>query len=666
MMFFDRKRQGKRVFSAACFCVYAFLYVTLHETNHGRDIIGMKTKWWIWCLLMLVGGCVSESGQWLGRAEACMEADPLCAYQCLQQIDPAEHSLTDEQRARYALLQVQAMHKCRMPLADDSLINIAVAYYQRGDDRHALAKALLYKGLVCKQNGLAEQAAEAFAASERNFERVDDVQYKALLFDHYGMLLFKQAMYEEALKYFKLTRDYEMQGDSAHYVVSTYRRMAMVYDLLGDTDSARICYAEGLAYAEDNGVRSRNYYLLLQNYASFLTESSDYSEAERLLLQCVGQVADSAYAYTLFSSLATLYYEKREYEPAIDYAEKVLESQDSLTVCGGYLRLYRIYRDMGDLEVAMRYHDLYRHYDNDLSMRRRTAQVAAVPHRMENRLLREENRGWQQRQWKWMALVGVLLIVAWGFFRLVRRRHQEAQAQSQQQLSGMKKTLTETEQQLGETAVNLGGLKGVVTSQSNVINRLKEELQRTKEEHKEEIRNLKESIRALETEMRRLKDEDRALKRTESEQQQALKKLNWELKVKTDNLTKVEHQHAIDQQLNHYVMTVQDAVAVDMLMQLRYNQRELARYDIRPSEYLPLLKVLLAQENPALAERLENSGLERKKLTMCYLMALGLDDVEMMSRAACLSVNSVKAYRRECREVVEPPPTPPKGERSEE
>lgn len=240
MMFFDRKRQGKRMFSAACFCVYAFLYVTLHETNHGRDIIGMKIKWWIWCLLMLVGGCVSESGQWLGRAEACMEADPLCAYQCLQQIDPAEHSLTEEQRARYALLQVQAMHKCRMPLADDSLINIAVTYYQRGNDRHALAKALLYKGLVCRQNGQAEQAAEAFAASERNFERVDDVQYKALLFDHYGMLLFKQAMYEEALKYFKLTRDYEMQGDSAHYVVSTYRRMAMVYDLLGDTDSARI------------------------------------------------------------------------------------------------------------------------------------------------------------------------------------------------------------------------------------------------------------------------------------------------------------------------------------------------------------------------------------------------------------------------------------------
>ena len=54
-----------------------------------------------------------------------------------------------------------------------------------------------------------------------------------------------------------------------------------------------------------------------------------------------------------------------------------------------------------------------------------------------------------------------------------------------------------------------------------------------------------------------------------------------------------------------------------------------------------------------MAEKLEKCELERKKLTMCYLMALGLDDVEMMARAACLAPNSVKAYRKECRELVQ-------------
>ena len=610
----------------------------------------MMTKIRILFLFLFVSSCVSEGEQWLERAEACMETDPICAYQCLQQINPSANGLADAQQAKYALLKVQAMHKCRMPLGDDSLINRAVTYYQRANERHLLAKALLYKGLVHKLNGQIELAAEAFAASEWNFARVEDNQYKALLFDHYGMLLLNQAMYEEALHYFKLTRMYEMEGDSAHYVVSTYRRMAMVYNLLGYKDSARISYADGLAYADKKGVKSRNYYMLLQNYASFLTENQNYSEAERILLQCTSQLADSAYTYTLYSSLATLYYEKQEYESALGYAEKILDSRDSLIVCGGYLRLYRIYRDMGDLEKAMRYHDLYRHYESDLSKRRRTAQVAAVPHRMENRLLMEENKIWRQQQWKWIALFVILMTMAWGVFYLVRRRYKNAQIQSLQQISGIKKALMETEQQLGETSVNLGGLRGVVTNQSNVINRLKEEQLRAKEEHKGEIRNLKESIRMLESEIHRLKEEDHVLRRTENEQRQNMKSLNKELKMQTDKLAKVEQQHAIEQLLNYYVMTVKDAVAVDLLMQLRYDQ--VGRYDIRPSEYLPLLEVLLKQENPALHERLANSGLERKKLTMCYLMALGLDDVEMMSRASCLAPNSVKAYRKECREAL--------------
>ena len=613
----------------------------------------MKQTVWMVALLILAGSCTSESERWLERAEVSMETDPACAYGCLQQIGLADAGLTDEERARYALLQVQAMHKCRMPLSDDSLINVAVAYYQANNDTHMLAKALLYKGLVHKQNGQVEQAAEAFVASERNFAQVDDKQYKALLSDHYGMLLFNQAMYEKALHYFKLTRTYEMQGDSAHYVVSTYRRMAMVYDLLGYRDSARTCYADGLSYADEKGVRSRNYYLLLQNYASFLTEGEEYPEAEQLLLQCAGQLADSTYSHTLHSSLATLYYEKGEYETAIDYAEKVLESKDSLTVCGGHLRLYKIYRNMGDLETAMRHHDLYRSYDNDLAERRKTAQVAALPYRMENRQLKAENLSWRQMQWKWAGMIVALLAAAGGSFLLMRRRHQREQARKAQQLEEMRQTLAQTEQQLGEATVNFGGLKGVVTSQTNALNRLKEEQQQAKEEHKEEIKRLKESIHSLEADIRQMKEEDRTLKRVENEQKQDLKELKRELKTQTDKLAAVERQWEIDQRLNHFVMTSQDAVAVDLLMQLRYDNEKQTRFDIRSSEYLPLLKVLLAQENPALHEQLEKCGLERNKLTMCYLMALGLDDINMMARAAFLAPNTIKAYRKECRETVE-------------
>ena len=612
----------------------------------------MKTNVWTIILFFFFSGCTDEGTLWLQRAETCMESDPSCAYQCLQQVQFMD-GLSDASRAKYALLKVQAMHKCRMPLLNDSLINIAVAYFQKNGDRHCLAKSQLYKGVVHKQCNEVELAVEAFAASELSFQGVEDDQYKALLFDHYGMLLLKQNMYEEALRYFKRTMEYELRGDSVHYVVSTYRRMAMVYDVMGYKDSARICYEEGLSFATEKGIQSQNYHLLLQNYASFLTEEGAYAEAECLLKQCAEQMTDSACIYTVYSAFTTLYYEKGEYAMALDYADKVLDSKDSLIVCAGFLRLYKIYRDMGDLETAVHYHDLYRTYDNELSMRRKTAQVAALPHQVENRLLKQENYAWQLQQWIWILSSIIVLLVVWVLFYLLYKRYRKVQQDSAIQLEDIERTLADTEQQLGEASTNLGGLKGVITNQSNALYHLREEQRRVKEEHKDEIKRLRDSIKELEASIRTLKEEGRTLKQNEKEHKQKQKQLERELKICTDKLALVVHQREIDRRLNSFVQTGCDAVTVDMLLRFRYGEEVQARYDIRSSEYLPLLRNLLEQENPSLAEKLEKCELERNKLTMCYLMALGLDDVEMMVRAACLSVNSVKAYRRECRGLVE-------------
>ena len=100
-------------------------------------------------------------------------------------------------------------------------------------------------------------------------------------------------------------------------------------------------------------------------------------------------------------------------------------------------------------------------------------------------------------------------------------------------------------------------------------------------------------------------------------------------------------------------MEGKDAVVVDLLLQLRLDKERMSRFDILPSEYQPLLMRLLEQEAPALHEKLDNSGLEWKKKTMCCLMALGLDDEEMMARASCLAPNSVKKYHKECRQLVD-------------
>jgi len=628
-----------------------------------REII--KT-WQLVVVCLLVAACGNDPvEQWLTRAEVCMEADSDSAFRCLQYIDDVDGG-SDEQRARYALLRTQAMHKCRIPLEGDSLINVAVAYYADSDDRHRLALSLLYKGLVHKQCGEVEQAAEAFTASEQAFEGVEDNQYKALLCNHYASLLLKQNLLDESLEYHKKAYLYELKGDSLHYVVSTCGQIATVYRLKKMADSAEVYYKRGLCLSQ-RIPEHRYVKLFMQNYAAFLTEHKQYDEAERILKESEKR-ADSSYIYNVYASLASLYYETGRYEQARMYSERMLESSDSLMQCSGFLHLYEIYKRQGDMETAVCYHNQYRYYHSDIVQRRKTAAVAVIPHKQKVLQLVQENR--TAHQWTWLWAVAAVGVVALGFVvvRYLKREYgmqmgmKDALLEEKvEELDGKEQLLAEKQNQLTKTKVDLGRVKGVLTHQSHAFDRMKLYLEEMKQKHQEEIGCLQEKVDKLKTDVKELKEKDRERSHTETGLRENLKKLGAQLREQTIKLQHAEHQREIDQRIDYFVMHGRESVAVDMLLQLRYGEEVQARYDIRPSEYLPMLKELLLQENPALAERLDRCGLERKKLTMCYLMALGLDDVEMMSRAACLSVNSVKTYRRECREVIEAPSGSPKG-----
>ncbi len=589
-------------------------------------------------LLLAVACKESTVEQWLNRAEACMEGNADSAYRCLQYIADAEE-WDDEQRARYALLHTQAMHKCHIPLEDDSLINTAVTYYADSRDRHRLALSLLYKGLVHKQCGEVAQAIEAFVGSEQAFDGVEDNQYKALLYSHYASLLMKQEMYEGALDYYKKSHLYKLLGDSLHYVVSNCGQIANIYKIMNMSDSAKAYYERGLSYKDSLGDgKERNYYLLLQSYATFLMERGEYAETERLLQECLTNMTDTHYLHTLYAALTTLYYEKQEYETALTYGQRVIGSTDSLTVCGGYLRLYKIYRDMGKMDSAYHHHNLYRQYNSDITLRKKTAEVAAIPYRVKNIQLAKENQsltGW--RLWLTVSLA-VLAIVATGVYVVIKRRHRFAQS--------------EKERELTETKVNLGQTKGALTHQSHAFDRMRNAMDEMKRKHQTEIKQLKESIRKLEEDIRDLKRNDRTRNHTEAELKHSIRILGTQLKAQNDKLLQVVHQRDIDRRIEHFVAGGYDSVAANLLLQLRLDREEQFTYEIRTSEHLTLLMVLLQKEDPALFAHLMQCEMEDNKRIMCCLIALGLDDVDMMVRAACLSPHSVKAYRKECRKVV--------------
>ena len=629
---------------------------------------------WISILLMGLAGCGDDwNDRLLAGAEACMEARADSARWLLQQVDS---TMTREQQACYALLWTQATHKCRIPLEGDSLINVAVEYYGGTGDTHRLAMSLLYKGLAHKQCGEVEQAVEAFVASEQAFDEVEDDQYKALLCNHYASILQKQGMLDAALRYYKKSYRYKLSGDSIHYIVSACAQIAKVHKMQGEMDSAATYYRRGFAYLADNECGERGA-MFMQNYASFLISNKQYAEAERLLEESQMTFSGSDHIYNVYSSFSTLYYETGEYEKALLYGKKILDSQDSLVQCGGFLRLYRVYRELGDMETAVHYHDLYRLYHSDITFRRKTAVVAEIPHRMKAVRLEKENRTAHRWQWLWGAGLVVAVVAAIYIIRYMRRTHgaqmdemgvlledKVKELDGKEQLLAEKQTLLhEIEQKMYDLKIELGRMKGAMSNQSRAMEILKEDRRKDRAAYQDSVRELKKDLKKKDedhkTERKAVQDKLRELTSrvnlSEKEQNR------WINEVK--GLTEQMEQYEL---LYRYLLEGGNIKSVLLVLELKSGKAN-QRVPIRHEEYAELLKPLAEYARPGIRQLIETNEALKDKQVLACLIALGYDDIETLRIATYLKTNTVRAYCTQVKAVIEAPSSSPKGgEKNEE
>lgn len=596
--------------------------------------------------MVFVGCSDNRNEQLLTRAEAYMETRADSARWLLQQVDSV---LTDEQQARYALLWTQAMHKCHIPLEDDSLINVAVDYYSRTRESHRLAKSLLYKGLVHKQHGEVELATKAFVGSEQAFEGVEDDQYKALLFGHYASLMKSQNLLDEALRYFKRTYSYELKTDSVHYIVSSCSDIAAIYELMGQKDSAQVYYVRGLSYT---GVDNRN---LLHNYALHLMKRGMYADAENMLKESETQISESVHIYNVYSSLATLYYETKEYEKAKNYGERMLESTDSMMQCTGYLHLYRAYKQLGDMKTAVHYHDLYRQYDSDITLRKKTAKVAEIPHKMKALRLETETRTAHRWQWGWGIGAAVVLCVAVWTVRFLKRKHgrqlteKDSLLDEKERMLALKQSLVkEIEQKLYDLRIELGRMKGVLANQSKTVANLKEDRRKDRAAYNESVKEFKKSLRERDEEYR---SEQKAVKAQVSELTKRLNQSEKEQNRWGNEVKELVVQMEQYELWQRFLLDGENVRCVLLILELK-SGRHNPRYSIKRADYAELLKQLAEYVHPGIRQRIETDETLKDKQELACLLALGLDSMEMLRMATNLKPNSVRTYCTQVRTAL--------------
>ncbi|MBO7192010.1 MAG: hypothetical protein J6V17_01300 [Bacteroidales bacterium] len=151
-------------------------------------------------LSLCVGSCMhnSDTGRLLDDAEAHLEIHPDSAFVALDSLDRRQLN-TPELRARHALLYSIALEKCGISMTNDSIINIAVDYYNNKGDQQKIETALQWRRIILENAGNISptdtlQRQNARIIQERYIDKLELVEKRrltwAIIFAAIGALAF--------------------------------------------------------------------------------------------------------------------------------------------------------------------------------------------------------------------------------------------------------------------------------------------------------------------------------------------------------------------------------------------------------------------------------------------------------------------------------------------
>ena len=379
------------------------------------------------------------------------------------------------------------------------------------------------------------------------------------------------------------------------------------------------------------------------DYANFLRKNGDYEKAEQMLLECEPHIT-SERRYSLYSSLATLYYEMDEYGRALGYAEKVIESEDSVVVRAGLLNLYRIHRQLGHVNESQHFHDLFRVYDSDIESLMKTAEVAAIPHEVKVKALESAQQKNVKVKWGLTVCLIAVVLASGILYVLIRKGHKQQRQEWQDRLDEGGREMSEMVQAQSEKNREIGLL-------NYQMERKKELIEHMEQKQKERLQKEKEKVKDKVDEIKQLKETESVIMREKRELEKDLEttlKEQRELQLVAD---KVLHDKQIDRRIMYYRMSSKVEHIGALLMQLKHGNMYVGE-EIPSEKFRPMIEALLDEECPGMRERIDALTNNPTKQLMCYLIALDLNDEEMMYRASCKKLQTVQRYRKECEELM--------------
>ena len=314
--------------------------------------------------------CQPESDPAIYQAESFMDVYPDSAFLLLKNILKPE-KLSAEEYATWCLLMTQARDKNYMEHTSDSMINVAVKYFERHKDPKRLAWSYYYSGIISNELGEHVQSQLAFLKARSVALEIDEPKLLGRIYENLGNLYERQELQDSVLFFYNKALLYYQQAQDSVGVGISLRNIGRSY-LHFDLDSAERYYQESLQWLHNNRYMRAS----VLNDLGILYKQRGENELSLQYIRHSLEVSGYGirYIHTRYLNIGELYLRMGQKDSALYYLERCLA--DANTRTAACASLSKLYSRIGDWKTACTYQNCYIAYIDSVYQNHKAAELA--------------------------------------------------------------------------------------------------------------------------------------------------------------------------------------------------------------------------------------------------------------------------------------------------